>query len=194
MQDSEQIVHAEVESQAQATAPELTWPTTQQFMEEATRDEAVSIAAVEILEIQAGLIRAMFRLQKSPIPVGIKMIFEKKIRSAVSQLYSAIPLQVQPQVEYVVMVEQAGGPEKLAEMQRQLDEAEAQAKQTAENVVELPKVPEQWPAEMVNGELRLVPQPEKPLATVLQFKPKSVAPTGPQDEPPNGGTPIAVAA
>lgn len=99
------------------------WPTTVEFMEEATQAEAVAFAAYEILSIQAGLIKSMMRLQESPMPTPLKVFFEKKIRSAVSQLYSAIPNQIVPMVEWMVMEEQLGGPEQVAKMQAELDEA-----------------------------------------------------------------------
>jgi hypothetical protein len=60
-------------------------------------------------------------------------------------------------------------------------------------VTALPKIPEQWPVQLgADNKLHIVKQPELPLAKVLQFAPKK--PTGPQDEPPEGGTPVAAAA
>lgn len=102
------------------------WPTSQEFLDAATQDEAVAVAATEILSIQAGIIRAIHRCNASPLPAAIKALFNKKMRSGVSQLYSAIPgSQLQEMVEMVVMTETMGGPEKIAELQKQFAEEEA---------------------------------------------------------------------
>lgn len=65
-------------------------------------------------------------------------------------------------------------------------------------VVKLPKIPLQWPAQVgPDGVLRLVKQPERPLAKVIPFpfhRIKRDDPTPPQDDPPPGGSPIAAAA
>lgn len=177
------------ETQQHPEAAPRAWPTTAEFMGEETQAESVAFAAYEILCIQAGLIKALMRCHESVIPGGIKAIFDRKIRSAVSQLYGAIPNQVVPMVEWMVMEEQLGGPEAVAKMQAEL-EAERSGVVDGK-VTTIPKIPEQWPVQIgEDNQLHIVPQPEKPLAKVLEFK--RPAPS-PQDEPPGGGTPVATA-
>ncbi len=188
------------------------WPTTTEFMSEATQPEAVAFAAYEILSIQAGLIKALMRCTESPIPTPIKVFFEKKIRSAVAQLYAGIPNQVVPMVEWMVMEEQLGGPEAIAKLQAQLDAeksgvlvstgstaasnpaSEGSNPSGPANVAELPKIPEQWPVQLgADNQLHIVKQEPQPDAKVLQFKrPEPTQPTEPDG--PSGGTPVAVAA
>ncbi len=124
-----EAVKVQVEHESGGTL--MSWPTTEQFMAEATRDDAVSIAAVEILEIQAGIVQAINRINTSPMPDAIRAIFCKKLRTAVGQLYAAFPNQVVPQIEHTVLVEQCGGPEKFEELRKHFEAEEAKLKERA---------------------------------------------------------------
>lgn len=113
-----------------------TWPTTEQFINEATRDEAVAFAAAEILEVHAQMVKTVRALQKTSIPVAVKLFFEKKCRTAMNNLYGACPLTVQEHVELMVLTEMAGGPEALEKMAKEIAAEEA-----AQNGVVDGKVP-----------------------------------------------------
>lgn len=192
-----------------------TWPTTEQFMNEATRDEACAYAAAELLEVIGPLSRAQIRLDRLNIPVAIKAIFNQKVSVAVRNLYAAMPNAVVEQVKYHVLVEQAGGPEKFAELVAKFD-AERKAEEAADGgvvstgstsvsktessdsssdspaITELPKIPEQWPAQLgADGQLHIAKPAEQKPAKVLEFK-RPTPPTEPDG--PSGGTPVAVEA
>jgi hypothetical protein len=188
MQDETQITE-----EVAAGVGITTWPTTEQFMNEATRDEACAFAAAELLEVIGPLTRAQIRLEQVNIPVAIKAVFNQKISVAVRNLYAAMPNAVVEQVQYQVLVEQAGGPEKFAELVAKFEAEQVAANPHAE-VAELPKIPEQWPVQLgADNQLHIVKEPEKESATVLQFVPKRPTPPTEPDGP-SGGTPVQVAA
>lgn len=94
-------------------------------MNEATRDEAVAYAAGSILGVHAAMVKTVRELQKTDIPVAVKLFFEKKCRTAMNNLYGALPSQVQQHCELLVLTEMAGGPEKLEAMAKEFAEEEA---------------------------------------------------------------------
>lgn len=103
----------EVQTAELAAGSITTWPTTEQFMNEATRDESVAYAAGAILGVHAAMVKAIRELRRTDIPVAVKFFFEKKCRTAMNNLYGALPNQVQEHCELIVLTELAGGPEKL---------------------------------------------------------------------------------
>lgn len=91
-------------------------------MNEATRDEAVAFAAGEILGVHGQMVKAIRNLQATSIPVAVKLFFEKKCRTAMNNLYGALPGAVQQHCELMVLTELAGGPEKLEALAKEYAE------------------------------------------------------------------------